>query len=165
MFHTIADFIQIWQEESKNTEKILEALNDQVLNTEIVPGYRTIGGVAWHILKSPRALLEKTGLHIKGPDRESIPPDNQKAIIQEHQTVVNSVVHHIQTHWNNRSLHEKDLMFGRAWTRDQTLTSLLLHLIHHRGQLTVLMRLAGLKVPGIYGPSKEEGEALGLQLK
>jgi hypothetical protein len=28
------------------------------------------------------------------------------------------------------------------------------------GQLTVLMRLVRLKVPGIYGPSKEEGEAM-----
>jgi len=30
------------------------------------------------------------------------------------------------------------------------------HMIHHRGQLTVYLRLAGLKVPGIYGASADE---------
>jgi uncharacterized damage-inducible protein DinB len=37
------------------------------------------------------------------------------------------------------------------------------HLIHHRGQLTVLMRQAGLKVPGVYGPAREEWAAMGMQ--
>lgn len=30
------------------------------------------------------------------------------------------------------------------------------HLIHHRGQLTVYLRLLDVKVPGIYGPSADE---------
>lgn len=30
------------------------------------------------------------------------------------------------------------------------------HLIHHRGQLTVYMRLCGIPVPGMYGPSADE---------
>lgn len=33
------------------------------------------------------------------------------------------------------------------------------HLIHHRGQLTVYLRMAGGKVPGLYGPSADEMEA------
>jgi uncharacterized damage-inducible protein DinB len=31
------------------------------------------------------------------------------------------------------------------------------HLIHHRGQLTVYLRLNGIPVPGLYGPSADEG--------
>jgi len=31
------------------------------------------------------------------------------------------------------------------------------HLAHHRGQLTVYLRLTGAKVPAIYGPSADEG--------
>jgi uncharacterized damage-inducible protein DinB len=31
------------------------------------------------------------------------------------------------------------------------------HLIHHRGQLSVYLRLAGVAVPAIYGPSADEG--------
>jgi uncharacterized damage-inducible protein DinB len=30
------------------------------------------------------------------------------------------------------------------------------HLIHHRGQLSVYLRLAGIPVPGMYGPSADE---------
>jgi uncharacterized damage-inducible protein DinB len=30
------------------------------------------------------------------------------------------------------------------------------HLIHHRGQLTVYLRLNDIKVPGVYGPSADE---------
>lgn len=30
------------------------------------------------------------------------------------------------------------------------------HLIHHRGQLSVYLRLAGVSVPGMYGPSADE---------
>jgi len=32
------------------------------------------------------------------------------------------------------------------------------HLSHHRGQLTVYLRLAGASVPAIYGPSADEGK-------
>ncbi|MBV9441592.1 MAG: hypothetical protein JO217_02745, partial [Acidobacteriaceae bacterium] len=30
------------------------------------------------------------------------------------------------------------------------------HMIHHRGQLTVYLRLLGARVPGVYGPSADE---------
>jgi len=33
------------------------------------------------------------------------------------------------------------------------------HLYHHRGQLTVYLRLTGVPVPGLYGPSADENEA------
>ena len=33
------------------------------------------------------------------------------------------------------------------------------HMAHHRGQLTVYLRLNGEKVPAIYGPSADEGKA------
>lgn len=31
------------------------------------------------------------------------------------------------------------------------------HIVHHRGQLSVYMRLKGISVPAIYGPSADEG--------
>lgn len=33
------------------------------------------------------------------------------------------------------------------------------HIIHHRAQLTVYYRLNGVPVPGLYGPSADEGQA------
>ena len=37
------------------------------------------------------------------------------------------------------------------------------HQTHHRGQMTVLMRQAGLTVPGVYGPAREEWAAMGME--
>jgi uncharacterized damage-inducible protein DinB len=42
------------------------------------------------------------------------------------------------------------------WRRSDFLWFLLHDHIHHRGQLTVYLRLAGGKVPAVYGPSGDE---------
>jgi len=44
-----------------------------------------------------------------------------------------------------------------------TLDLLIKHIIHHRGQMTVLMRQAGLNVPGVYGPSRDEWSQMGME--
>jgi len=54
-------------------------------------------------------------------------------------------------------------MYGEMWTIETVLKVLFTHQIHHRGQMTVLMRQAGLKVPGLYGPAKEEWAEFGGQ--
>jgi uncharacterized damage-inducible protein DinB len=38
------------------------------------------------------------------------------------------------------------------------------HLIHHRGQLTVYIRLLGGSVPGLYGPSADDKIAMGMPI-
>ena len=54
----------------------------------------------------------------------------------------------------------KLLRAGRTiatWPRAVVLrTSCLNHLVHHRGQLTVYLRMSGAKVPSLYGPSADE---------
>lgn len=163
MFHTIHDFITLWQAEAEKTDKILSKLTDDSLNKQLVPGLRTLGQLAWHILETPREMLEHTGLHVTGPEYRSLPPTTIRQLIDEHHSVVASVAHEIQTHWNNKSLHQTDQMYGETWTRSQTLWALIAHMIHHRGQMTVFMRIAGLQVPGIYGPSKEEWVLFGME--
>ncbi len=46
-------------------------------------------------------------------------------------------------------------------TRAEVVRQLLSHLIHHRGQLTVYLRLLDIPVPGPYGPSADEQSQLG----
>lgn len=163
MYHTIADFVTTWQDEAENTEKILSALTDESLDKRLISGLRTIAQLVWHLLETAPEMLGHTGLKIDGPEYLSKPLKTVSELIKEHQKVVKSVAHEVQTHWNNKSLHLTDQMYGEEWTRSQTLTALVDHLIHHRGQLTVFMRLAGLKVPGIYGPAKEEWAQYGMQ--
>jgi uncharacterized damage-inducible protein DinB len=40
--------------------------------------------------------------------------------------------------------------------KPESIGSTLNHWVHHRGQLTVYMRLNGIAVPSIYGPSADE---------
>lgn len=162
MFHTVTDFINVWQEEAKSTEKILAALTNESLNKQLNPNVRTIKQLAWHCIETPHELLGHTGLKITCPENRDQATASVDALIDAHRHVVSSVTHQVQTHWNNKTLHQTDNMYGETWTRSKSLAVLLFHMIHHRGQLTVLMRLAGLKVPGVYGPAKEEWTALGL---
>jgi uncharacterized damage-inducible protein DinB len=54
-------------------------------------------------------------------------------------------------------------MYGQQWKRGYTLAVLVRHQAHHRGQMTVLMRQAHLRVPGVYGPAREEWSEFGMQ--
>jgi uncharacterized damage-inducible protein DinB len=44
--------------------------------------------------------------------------------------------------------------------RDILWNSIISHGIHHRGQLSLMCRLAGGQTPGLYGPNREETAAL-----
>ena len=59
---------------------------------------------------------------------------------------------HLQTHW-------KMLAAGRVVAdvpRHEMLRDTMNHWAHHRGQLTVYLRLMGAKVPALYGPSADD---------
>jgi uncharacterized damage-inducible protein DinB len=45
---------------------------------------------------------------------------------------------------------------GRKFVADEFMLMMLHDQIHHRGQLTVYVRMAGGKVPSIYGPSADD---------
>jgi uncharacterized damage-inducible protein DinB len=46
----------------------------------------------------------------------------------------------------------------RSGSKKEHIVSTLNHLVHHRGQLTVYMRLNNIPVPSIYGPSADENK-------
>jgi uncharacterized damage-inducible protein DinB len=53
-------------------------------------------------------------------------------------------------------------MYGQQWKKGVALYYLVAHQTHHRAQMTTLMRLLGLRVPGIYGPSQEEWKEMNM---
>ena len=162
MFRTIEDFQQGWAYESEATLKLLDALTDASLRQPVAPGGRTLGRLAWHIVLSLREMLGTAGVSIAGPDQADLVPTEAKVIAHHYRTSAKALGPAVAARWTDAMLLETIPMYGEQWTRGATLASLVVHQAHHRGQMTVLMRQAGLRVPGIYGPAKEEWAAMGM---
>ena len=80
-------------------------------------------------------------------------------MIREYEASARAIGEGLPKAWNDAMLDEMVPMYGEQWPRGMVLTSLIVHQAHHRGQMTALMRVAGLKVPGVYGPAREEWAA------
>ena len=156
MYHTIKEFLDDWKNESESTLKVFANLTDETLNHRITPKGRTIGRLAWHITATIGEMLNRTGLKFEElKDDYSFPP-HAADIIDNYKSASNSLTEHLSKEWTDESLLEQVNMYGEMWPKEAVLISLIKHQIHHRAQMTVIMRAAGLKVPGIYGPAYEE---------
>jgi uncharacterized damage-inducible protein DinB len=162
MFRTIADFEKEWKEHSSATQKLFAALTDESLSQEVADHHRTLGRVAWHIVITIPEMMEKTGLKFEGISEHSPMPTTAAEIQRGYAQVSAHLLEEIKENWSDRDLRVEDDMYGQMWERGSTLCVLINHEIHHRGQMTVLMRQAGLPVPGIFGPSKEEWSQWGM---
>lgn len=107
-------------------------------------------------------MLGKVGLTIDAPAQEADCPTSASEIARIYGIGGKSVGDEVAKNWNADTLLIEDDMYGETWSRGMTLFYLILHQAHHRGQMEVLMRQAGLKVPGIYGPAREEWAAFGM---
>ncbi|UCC43032.1 MAG: DinB family protein [Candidatus Zixiibacteriota bacterium] len=156
MFTSIADFEKAWSGESGNTSKMLGALTDASLSQSVAEDHRTLGRMAWHIALTIAEMMPATGLEFKGVDLKAPVPATAAEIKKTYDNAAGQLLEQVKTKWDDAGLQVEDELYGETWKRGFTLAVLLNHEIHHRGQMTVLMRQAGLKVPGIYGPAKEE---------
>ncbi|MBX7223457.1 MAG: DinB family protein [Blastocatellia bacterium] len=162
MYRTIADFERQWDHERETSLKILKALTPEALGQAVANDHRTIGRIAWHLVQTMPEMLNQTGLKVTGPHWDTPVPTTLAEIIAGYEASANSVLDEVKSKWTDETLLLEDDMYGERWTRGFTLMALTHHEAHHRGQISVLMRQAGLKVPGIYGPSNEEWAAIGM---
>jgi uncharacterized damage-inducible protein DinB len=156
MICTVAEFTSMWKAESEITQRVLDALTNTSLGQRITGRDRTLGDLAWHLATTIGEMLRQTGLPVSGPDHDSPAPGDAKAIADAYRDGAGSVLALVGGRWTDATLAVEDEMYGERWTRGATLTALVCHEIHHRGQLSVLMRQAGLVVPSIYGPNREQ---------
>jgi uncharacterized damage-inducible protein DinB len=162
MLRTIEDFQKDWDYETEATLKVLNALSDESLGQKVTPAGRSLGFLAWHLTQTLGEMPGRTGLKIDAPAHDSEVPASAKEIAAAYEKAANSVTEEVSKNWTDETLFQTDDMYGETWPRGLTLFLLITHQAHHRGQMTVLMRQAGLQVPGVYGPSKEEWEAHGM---
>ena len=162
MYRILSDFIDDWKHESEATIKVLNNISDESLTVKFNREIRTPGRLAWHIVTSVGEMAHRTGLTFETVNDDASTPSTIKEIVDEYKRTSDNVIKEIEDKWNDETLKQEDNMYGQKWARGKTLGVLVTHQIHHRGQLTVLLRLAGLKVPGVYGPAKEEWAKMGM---
>ena len=146
MYHTMDEFLAEWTYESDSTQKIVDLLNDDSLSTRVSEGERSLGFLAWHIVLSVHEMMSRVGLEFNAPHHDAVLPATASEIAQGYRQANQAFKEAIRAQWTDAELSLEHDMYGEMWSNATTLNVLVKHQIHHRGQLTMLMRQAGYTV-------------------
>jgi uncharacterized damage-inducible protein DinB len=160
---TITDaFLQEFETEASTTRRVLERVPEDKLAWKPHPKSMSLGVLALHIAGSPAVITgwcAEDETTFKG--EQSPAPTSTAEILAAHDAGVKTVK---DTLGRIGDEGLKKMWTGKAG--DQTLMTMpkatlvraivLNHWIHHRGQLSVYLRLLDVAVPSIYGPSADE---------
>jgi uncharacterized damage-inducible protein DinB len=152
MFIRIEDFAAEWTSEADITASVLDVLTDDSLGQEVIEGRRTLGQIAWHLVRSLH-FMTTLGLKFDAPSGGEEAPASAALIASEYRRISKDMLHAVRTQWNDETLHESVMIYEEAWPNGSSLRYTIMHQAHHRGQMTVLMRQAGLQLPDVYGPT------------
>jgi len=162
MYCSIEDFVVQWKAEESATLKIFESVSDEVLHNKSHDDLRSLGRLAWHITQTLTEMPHKAGL-VDEDKLENMPiPESMLEIINTYKQCSALLLGEVEKRWKDDDLNGTIEIYGEQWECRKVLSVLVLHQVHHRGQMTALMRMLGLKVPGIYGPAKEEWSKYGM---
>ncbi len=157
-------FLAAWELEAQHTIQVLEALPPDQYDFRPDPKGRSLGEMAWH-------LCEIDGHISFGVVERRFSPEDKLPELKRPREVellapgfrrVHELAIERLSGLKPHALDEKVTFFdGTPMTiRDVLWIGLLHHLIHHRAQLVMMTRLAGGVPPGLYGPNREQMEAM-----
>jgi uncharacterized damage-inducible protein DinB len=156
-------FLSAWEREAESTSKLLRALPAAQYDFRPDPGGRSLGELAWH-------LAEGDAYMSQGIDKGKFAMEEKPPNIERPRTVEGLAPGYDRIHQEAvariRKLKPEDLdrsipfFSGPMPIRDILWGMIISHGIHHRGQLSLMCRLAGGQAPGLYGPNREEMAAM-----
>jgi uncharacterized damage-inducible protein DinB len=156
-------FLANWDREAANTVKLLEALPPTEYDFRPDSGGRSLGELAWHLAEGDAYIsygIERGEFNFSSKPPNIERPRAVAALASGYQRVHDEAVARV------RKLTPQDLdrtinfFAGPMTIRDILWSAILGHGIHHRGQLSLMCRLAGGQTPGLYGPNREEMAAM-----
>jgi len=163
MYRSINDFQADWQHEGANTAKIFANITEEVKAVKINPKVRSLERLAWHITETITEMGSKAGLFDDNLLEHEPVPATFAGIAAAHQKYNALLAEAVTTRWTDADLNDEIPMYGESWAKGTILSVLIAHEAHHRSQMTIIMRMVGLPVPGLYGPSAEEWVAYGME--
>ena len=163
MYRKIEDFVSDWHSEAAATLKIFSNISEEVKSKKAGDNIRSLNRLAWHITQTLTEMPARAGILEHDILEDEPIPDSFKEIMEVYEKHSNELLRLIQEKWTDEGLTEEIQVYGQSWERRKILSVLVFHQTHHRGQMTILMRLENLPVPGVYGPSKEEWSKYGME--
>ena len=151
--------LRSWDEEAATTLQVIRALPPGSLGFRPHERGMDAGTLAWHIVTSERWFC--TGwMGVEAPGEDPVPkdappgsPGEMAAARERSHAALAAAVRERGEDW----LEGEVEAYGMRERRIDILHLLLRHEAHHRGQLTILLRLAGGRIPPVYGPTADEG--------
>ena len=163
MYTKVSQFMEDWKFESESILKVFHNLTDDSLDFKPDKNVRSPGRLAWHIVTALGEMVHRTGLKFDATPEDAPVPATMKEICDEYKRSSEGMLNAVKKEWSDESLLEDVDLYGQTWKKGYVLSVLVNHQTHHRGQLTVIMRLAGITVPGVYGPAREEWAKMGME--
>lgn len=158
MYRKVEDFLADWAASSAGTLSVFKAITDDKMDVAIAEGHNSLGWLAWHLTGSAGGIGHFAGLQIPGIERGTAMPKNMSEIISKYEAINEAYNVEAKKLTDDQLAEEVNGLIGKT-LRGKLLRQLIDHQTHHLGQMTVLLRQAGLTVPGIMGPTKEMQKA------
>lgn len=149
--------------ETASTRRILERITDEHLDWKPHDKSMSVRALASHVVELHHwvALAISKSKFDFHTDYQRLTITSVTELIelldQGLQSNLDSIASITDEEWNSKwILCAGDTIIQESTKLDAYRFTITNHLVHHRGQLTVYLRLLNIPVPGLYGPSADE---------
>lgn len=152
-------FIQTWEREFQTTLKLLKAYPSNKLDLKPHERSRSAKELAWTFFGEEGLIDDVVKGEVKfqpGPEPPATLEEILKAYEKKHKEHVNKVTGLSEGEFNKAIQFPVGPKQMGDLRRADVLWTMIMDMVHHRGQFSVYLRMAGGKVPSIYGPSADE---------
>lgn len=154
-------FLKAWEREAPVTLKVLRAFPADKTDLKPHPGARSAHDLAWVFVFDGIAGSQGVEGELKFPPPNMPPkPDTWHGMVGEVERALKVIPDAVRKVGEPQLHTTVKFITGPKQMGDvrrlDFLWFLLNDMIHHRGQFSVYLRMAGGKVPAIYGPSGDE---------
>jgi uncharacterized damage-inducible protein DinB len=149
----------VWDLEAQLTSRLLDALPADMYDFRPDPKGRSLGELAWHLAEIEGYIsygITKGAVTFQDAPPNMKRPKEVELLAPGYRRVHEESVARLAGLTEAQLDAEMQFADRRMPVRDMLWGAILMHLIHHRGQLSLMCRMASGTPPSIYGPNKEE---------